>query len=226
MPYEVIEISANSWRIEENGVRSFLFAGEKSALLVDTGFGTGDLKAVVDGLTKLPVKLVNTHADGDHTGCNAQFDVAYLYPTEFEKFAASGKTSPVAPIWEGDNIDLGGRAFEVIHIPGHTPGSIALLDDANKILVGGDSISTTSIFMFGADRSLTAYIASLEKLEGIRNKFDTVYPSHGEFPVRADIIPELLAGAKKLLAGELEGGDPPFPVPAKLYDIGVAGFLY
>jgi glyoxylase-like metal-dependent hydrolase (beta-lactamase superfamily II) len=147
--YEVIKIDEHSWRIEDNVVRVFLFAGTQRALLVDTGFGTGNLRQIVESLTDKPVMLVNTHADDDHTGCNALFDEAYMHPSEmafyFEK-APSG--TPVRPLWEGDVIDLGSRRFEVILIPGHTPGSIALLDRENALLVSGDSVSATPVFMF------------------------------------------------------------------------------
>ena len=83
--YEVIRINEHSWRIEENGVRMFLFVGTDKALLIDSGFGGGDLKAKVAKLTDLPIVLVNTHADGDHIRCNHQFDKAYMHPSEFDR---------------------------------------------------------------------------------------------------------------------------------------------
>ena len=50
------------WAIEENGVRCFLVEGKEEAMLVDTGFGTGDLKAFVQTLTSLPVKFPGVSA--------------------------------------------------------------------------------------------------------------------------------------------------------------------
>jgi glyoxylase-like metal-dependent hydrolase (beta-lactamase superfamily II) len=41
---------------------------------------------------------------------------------------------------EGDVIDLGDRSFVVLHTPGHTAGSICLLDDANGTIFSGDAI--------------------------------------------------------------------------------------
>jgi len=43
---------------------------------------------------------------------------------------------------DGDIIDLGDRAFEVLHLPGHSPGSIALFEAATKTLFSGDAITT------------------------------------------------------------------------------------
>ena len=225
--YQVINISENAWRIEENGVRSFLFAGTEKALLVDSGFGTGDLKAVAESLTALPVMLVNTHADRDHVGCNHEFYKAYMHPAEFDRYhQTSGITTMAEPLWEGDIIGLGGRRFEVILIPGHTPGSIALLDEINRVLIAGDSVQSGMIFMFGAGRDINAYIYSMKKLASMREKFDTVYPSHGDFPVEAGIIPALIDGAEKVRDGKIEGKKAPFDTAARLYDAGAAKFLY
>lgn len=225
--YEVIEIDEASWRIEENGVRSFLFCGADKALLVDSGYGTGNIREVVNAMTKLPVLLVNTHADKDHIGCNALYEKAFIHPAEYDRYHhIAGTGFPVSPLWEGDVIDIGGRCFEILLIPGHTPGSIALLDARNRILISGDSVQSGTVFLFGPGRNIAAYINSMEKLCGMRNRFDTVYPSHGPFPVGAEILGGLISGSKRLQIGELEAADAPFETTAKLYDAGVAKFLY
>ena len=224
--YEVIPLGDGAWRIEDEAVRCFLFTGEDYALLVDTGFGEGDLKSVIDSLTDLPLILLNTHADRDHIGCNHQFDTAFLHPSELYHPGASGKN--FSAIWENDLIDLGSRSFEVIHIPGHTPGSIALLDRSNRILVSGDSVQVGPIYMFGPMRNFPAYLHSLERLEDYMGDFDTVYPSHNEFPVPASIIPVLRREGERLLQGgvdsepvEVHGG-----VTVPLFDMGEVKFLY
>jgi hydroxyacylglutathione hydrolase len=216
--YDVVKISDDSWRIEDTVVRAFLFAGTERAMLVDTGFGTGNIKEVVEGLTQKPVMLVNTHGDGDHTGCNALFEKAWMHPAEnayyFENAPAN---AVVSPLWDGDIIDLGIRKFEVILIPGHTPGSIALLDRKNRLLIAGDSVSETPIFMFGKMRNIHAFISSMEKLQKLRSSFDIIYPSHGPMPLSPDKIEKLIAGAASILRGEVQGQDPPFEIPAKMY---------
>ncbi len=63
----VKKITDHFWIFEENGVRSFLFEGDKKAMLIDTGFGTLPLREMIAELTDLPVFLVNTHTDKDHT---------------------------------------------------------------------------------------------------------------------------------------------------------------
>jgi len=41
---------------------------------------------------------------------------------------------------DGDVLELGGSSWQVLHIPGHSPGSIALYDAARKILIPGDTV--------------------------------------------------------------------------------------
>jgi glyoxylase-like metal-dependent hydrolase (beta-lactamase superfamily II) len=225
-PYEVIKLTDSCWRIEENMVRMFLFEGSDRALLVDTGFGGGDLKAVVGGLTQKPLIVVNTHADGDHTGCNGQFDKIHLHPSEFAQYFKQPPKNPeVRPLQDGEVLDLGGRRFEVILIPGHSAGSIALLDRENRLIVTGDTISEGPVFMFGTFRSFPAYKVSLQRLAALSGAFDTIYPSHGPFPVGKETIGKLLAAAKSYTSGELEGQEPPYELPAKMYLRDGVGFF-
>ncbi len=43
-------------------------------------------------------------------------------------------------VTDGESLDLGGASWQVIHIPGHSPGSIALYDAARNILIPGDTV--------------------------------------------------------------------------------------
>ena len=47
---------------------------------------------------------------------------------------------PTRLLEEGNVVDLGDRRFEVLHVPGHTPGSIALWDEAARLLFTGDTV--------------------------------------------------------------------------------------
>lgn len=224
------KISEHFWIIEENGVRSFLFEGTQRAMLVDTGFGTLQLREIVTGLTDLPVFVVNTHTDKDHTGCNKDFESVYIHPAEMEHYKNSLPEGccieDVRPLWEGDIVDLGHWKFEVILTPGHTPGSIMLLEREKRMLISGDTIQNGDIFMFGAGRNIQALQNSLEKMIGMSDAFDSIWPSHGSYPLTADIIPDILRGAQDLIAGKLAEQEPPWPMPCKKYVCDAVSFLY
>ena len=225
-----IKISEHFWIIEENGVRSFLFEGDRKAMLIDIGFGTLPIRELVAELTDLPVFLVNTHTDKDHTGCNKDFKPIYMHPAEMDHYKnilpKGCCMEDVYPLWERDIIDLGSWQFEVILTPGHTPGSIMLLERKKRMLISGDSIQDGDIFMFGAGRNIQAFQNSLQKVSAIADTFDSIWPSHGSYPLTADIIPGILQGAQDMLAGKLLEQEPPWSMPCKKYVCDVASFLY
>ena len=224
------KISEHFWILEDNGVRAFLFEGDKRAMLVDTGFGALPLRDMVTELTELPVFLINTHTDRDHTGCNKDFTPVYMHPAEMDRYKSSlpdgCRMEDVRPLWEGDIIDLGHWKFEVILTPGHTPGSIMLLEREKRMLISGDSIQNGNIFMFGPGRNMPAFQSSIQKMIDMSDAFDSIWPSHGDYPLKIDIIPGILQGTKDLVAGKLPEEEPPHPMPCKKYSCDVASFLY
>jgi glyoxylase-like metal-dependent hydrolase (beta-lactamase superfamily II) len=62
-------------------------------------------------------------------------------PVGFSAAAYEVKAAPATrKLVEGDVVDLGDRAFEVLHIPGHSPGSIALYEKKTGIMFSGDVV--------------------------------------------------------------------------------------
>jgi glyoxylase-like metal-dependent hydrolase (beta-lactamase superfamily II) len=77
---------------------------------------------------------------------------------------------------DGDTIDLGDRRLRVIHSPGHTPGSIVLLDEDLRWLYTGDVVYDGPLFdeMHGAD--ISSYVATMRQL--LELDLDVVHPGH------------------------------------------------
>ncbi|MBT5415921.1 MAG: MBL fold metallo-hydrolase [Rhodospirillaceae bacterium] len=76
-------------------------------------------------------------------------------------------TEPTRLLAEGDVVDLGDRAFEVLHAPGHSPGSIALFEPATGILFSGDVVHDGPngfgrMLWYHSDED--AYLESVERL--------------------------------------------------------------
>ena len=227
MDYQVIQIDSHTWRIEEPGVRFFLLEGTERALLIDSGMQVRNAREIAEGLTSLPLSLLLTHGDRDHVGSNEEFPVFYMHPAEASNYYnTQGKRGEFLPVWDGEVLDLGDRPLEIIALPGHTPGSIAVLDRKARVLIGGDPVQDGQIFMFGVQREMHAYIHSLARLEGYRDAFDWVYPSHGSFPVSPDLIPALREAAEKVLRGEVQGTESEMHGRKIMrYDVGMAAFL-
>ena len=77
---------------------------------------------------------------------------------------------------EGDEVDVGNHRFEVLHLPGHSPGSIALWEPAKRILFSGDAIYAGTLVDDLPGSDVLAYVDTMGRLAGLQA--DTVYPGH------------------------------------------------
>lgn len=84
--YETIPQGKGHYRlISKEAVFMDLFVGENKALLYDTGYGYGDLKAHVREITQLPLYIVNSHGHVDHCCGNYQFEeTVYIHKKDME----------------------------------------------------------------------------------------------------------------------------------------------
>lgn len=65
---------------------------------------------------------------------------------------------------EGDRIDLGDRQFRVLHLPGHSPDSIALFDEADGLFFAGDAIYDATLIDDLPDSDRAAYRRTMQRL--------------------------------------------------------------
>ncbi|RUV30297.1 MAG: MBL fold metallo-hydrolase [Mesorhizobium sp.] len=182
---------------EGHGCNMWLVRGRHRNLLFDTGFGYVSLRSFLGEDVSRNVVAVSSHSHCDHIGCNHEFECRCIHSAEasvlanptgantiYDPYAVpemiavpidplevkSHKITPAAPtrlLEGGDVIDLGDRAFEVIHVPGHSPGSIMLYDRRDQILFSGDAVHNGSrgigrTSWYGADQD--QYLASCERI--------------------------------------------------------------
>ena len=222
---EIIRINDTTYRVEDGHVRFYLLCGTERAALIDTGMTTKNAKEIVEGLTALPLIVINTHADRDHTAGNAAFAEVYMNQNEAENYRRTEGAGAFIPVKEGDVIDLGDRPLFIIDIPGHTPGSIAVLDEKNRVLISGDSVQNSNIYMFGKFRDMNAFIGSMEHLMEFDGRYDEVYPMHGTFPEKPEQVGKLRDAARMIQSGEAVGEPVDvFGNKVTLYRFDFAGF--
>jgi glyoxylase-like metal-dependent hydrolase (beta-lactamase superfamily II) len=65
---------------------------------------------------------------------------------------------------DGDLIDLGDRQVRVMHLPGHSPGGIALWEDATGILFSGDTVYDGRLIDDAYHSDIDDYLRSMERL--------------------------------------------------------------
>jgi glyoxylase-like metal-dependent hydrolase (beta-lactamase superfamily II) len=99
---------------------------------------------------------------------------------------------------DGDVIDLGNRAFEVIHTPGHSPGGIALWEVKTGLLLSGDIVYDGPLIDDAYHSNHADYEASLRRLAGL--PASTIHGGHfPSFDRRrlAELIEEYLRGRRR-----------------------------
>lgn len=130
--------------------------------VVDPG---GDLDKIMAAIAKVgmvPEKILLTHGHIDHAGgadeLRARLKVKIEGPHRADKILldnleAQGRSYGIAAknvtpdhwLDEGDTVTVGDQTFEILHCPGHSPGSIVFKHTAQKFLIVGDVIFRSSI---------------------------------------------------------------------------------
>lgn len=224
MEYKVTEIGDKSWLIEEydemTSVYMYLLAGKKEAVLIDTGMGFLPLSIIAGSLTKLPVKAILTHGHIDHIGGTAQFSEVYLHEADRETYCFHSKEGrqlfsqydfpevkqEVHCLHDGDTFELGDRLLRIIHVPGHSYGSICILDEKNRWLFTGDTCCKANVLLeLDFCASVKAYSESIEKLLQMKKAYTVTWPAHHEKPVSTQILEQFHDAAKGILSGEYQG---------------------
>jgi glyoxylase-like metal-dependent hydrolase (beta-lactamase superfamily II) len=233
--FNLKEIYDGVWIIsDKTSVNSYLIEGKTESLLIDTGWGLGNLVELVQSLTSLPVKVVLTHGHPDHVNGAFQFTDLYITsedmkllntfyiketrqgiienfkaiipPNFFKEDWINAKIPYPSPVKDGYVFDLGEKELKVIKCPGHTPGSICLLDEKDEILFSGDSILARPVLMnLETSLSLSIYLKSIKNIDNYSDKFNTILSGHDEYPVNSIVIGELISGISDIIEGKIVG---------------------
>ena len=239
--FDVYELVPGIFAIHEphqwQEVISYLIVGDDKAVMFDAGNGIGDIRAIVDSLTNLPVIVVNSHAHFDHVGGNYQFDNIVSIDTAYGRKHANGlpnedvriELSPealcrnlpvdvtqdthvvrpyaekVAWVEDGYTIDIGGHVLEIRHMPGHSPGSVVLLDRARGYLWSGDTYYPGPIWLIAPSTDFAAYRHSIGKLAELAPDFRHVFPAHNVLIDDPRMLAEARDAFERIVGGELDG---------------------
>ena len=184
-----------------------LIPGKDAAILLDTGFGIGDLKSMVVTIHALDAEGLKRMMDMPPREVPAEDVREYKYVQED---LVQPCHYDVESIEDGYLFDLGGGyEFEVFHLPGHSPGGIALLDKKRRALFSGDAIVWTPTFIMSHPGWPTTPYHTVEKFrEGLTrlvsrmDDFDILYPGHSRQGLPTSIVTDMAACCDELLAGD------------------------
>ena len=91
-----------------------------------------------------------------------------LPPDGYEQSQYRVRSAPATQVLEaGDVIDLGDRQFEVLHVPGHSPGSIALWEAATGVLLSGDAVYDGPLLDDNHHSHIPSYLESMQRLRAL-----------------------------------------------------------
>ena len=170
LEWQQVKYLADSWVFRQNKCSNYeapfvyLFLGSEAGLLIDTGAteaGGDDLLAIVRDITDLPITVAHSHGHGDHRLGDESFrnaggfSVVGIGKTEVESFFGFSN-------WPNEtvSIDLGGRAIEMLPIPGHSNDDLAYYDPVSQIVITGDTLYPGRLYV----RNWSGYQDSISRL--------------------------------------------------------------
>lgn len=207
------EIGKNTYRISDSAhgptsdgfsslpgtatANSYLVVGSKKALLIDLAIDTPELLDFAKKIASVPVETVLTHGHPDHIFFLENVGAAYAHPMDFG-IIRSGmggifppcSTAELLPLEDGQTLDIGGRQISVHHVPGHTKGSIVLLDSDTGLLFAGDTCARRLLYGLTPTVTLDEHCRYLENVK--KMDFSSIYTAHDRCPLPKKYIDTIL----------------------------------
>jgi glyoxylase-like metal-dependent hydrolase (beta-lactamase superfamily II) len=127
------------------------------------------------------------------------------FPADFDQDAWTIPTSKATSTFkDGDTIDAGDRTLTVLHLPGHSPDGVALLEEKTGFLFVGDCVGPGPIYAQFEDSSFDDLVKSARRLADINDSINVAVFGHYGRPVaEPDLFPEMADGLEKLASGEI-----------------------
>lgn len=207
-----------------------LIVGQERALLIDTAFGIGDLRGLVETLTDKPVDVVNTHFHGDHSAGNGQFETIFIHKYDIPYLEMSEKAEnrllpapgtyreeDIIPLQSAKHVAMEdgfvfrlgeGHEVEVIHMPGHAAGGCMLLDRKYNLLFSGDAVVFTPTLIIGRFPApyypeyltVTAFRDALKKALPKCQNVKKLYTGHSVQGISPVYLTDMMDCCEKIIA--------------------------
>ena len=207
------------WVVETADMTTmYIIEGEKNAMLIDTGTKCEDLDKVVSKITSKPLQVVLTHVHPDHAGNIGYFDEIYLHPADTVLLGSYNYKGKLNFIKEGYVFDLGGIKIDIFLMPGHTPGSIVLVDKQAGDCFSGDAFGSGKVWMqLEPHVPMITYFESCERMEKMMQAgIDKLWCGHYPYVKNyfgIDYIRKMKNLAKRLIDGDQNGATPAMMPP-------------
>jgi len=175
----------------------YFIADAGDAIVIDPAHESTAIVTKEAEKMNLSIKLIiNTHGHWDHIADNQPLhratqakivchknDEDYLLHPRQQGFQIPFDIHPTLPayyLWEGSTVAVGALRFKVLHTPGHTPGSICLYEEREKVLFTGDTLFAGTYgrtdFQGSSEKHMFLSLKKMAKLPADV----AVYPGHGQ----------------------------------------------
>ncbi|MEI6889599.1 MAG: MBL fold metallo-hydrolase [Bacteroidales bacterium] len=154
-PAETQKLNDSVFVVKDKFVNAYFFKTNQGYVMVDAGVSEENFKAQIDKLGIQPAEVTTillTHTDSDHIGAMGLFKSAKVYMHKDEEQMIDGqngkffflrvhwKYSPYFLLNDRDTLNVGGLRIQIIHTPGHSPGSCCYLFN-HEYLATGDNVA-------------------------------------------------------------------------------------
>ena len=237
------KITDHIFRIRGIGdVAMYFVKGNERGMLIDTGYGVGDLKGYIDHYFRVPYDVLITHGHVDHASGAQQWPSVYMNPKDhdlfFERTQFSFRrlslsknypdlmdsdfipmyTGTFKNLQDGMKFDLGGITIETYSAPGHTQGMMVVLIPEERICIFGDACGVMTFIFRPECTTVDVYRKTLCKLKKMENRYDRILRQHGICESPKSLVDENMEVAEEILAGT----DDHIPWKFQQYDVFIA----
>ena len=133
------------------------------AAIVDPGGDVSNIRKAIDEMRVTPERIWLTHGHFDHAGGAAELAEALSIPIEGpderdafllsdlqkagERFGIMDARNVKPDRWlvEGETVSVGDLTFNVLHVPGHSPGSVVFVNVPSRFALVGDTLFQNSV---------------------------------------------------------------------------------
>ena len=202
--------------------------GNQRGVLVDTGYGVGDLKGYIEETYQQPYEVIITHGHADHANGIAQWKSVWMNLSDrdlyYERCSIElrkqmlKKKYPDIDEWdekqfipvfhgefrhleEGYVFDLGDVHVLLIHAPGHTQGMMVPLVQEDRVALFGDACGVFTFLFRPECSTVDGYRNTLLKLKYLGDSYDRILRQHGTCESPKSLVDENLEVAQEILDG-------------------------
>ena len=161
-----------------NNIYLVVDAATNEAAFIDAPGEAAECMAVAEAAGVRPATILLTHSHGDHTACIDGLKAAYgckLVADAREPWLKDGQLD--VAVAHGDTVSVGGLAFQVLSVPGHTPGSTTFLHGKHAFV--GDTLFPGGPGNSRSNELLQQEIASITTQLYALPGETVVWPGHG-----------------------------------------------